>query len=574
MLICLKYHSPYRLVEHSILRDEGKPPRGHSRMKLRLLHLEDNGDDVELVRTTLTREGVDCDILAVDSGEAYRTALQLSRFDAVLSDSGVLDYDGREALSDARRRFPGIPFIVVSASAASVDEQHPTQTGGVTARVHKSELHHLGPTLKNVLSSRATVAEPTLHGTRERSASEGMQQLIAIVQRLSLARDLTSIIDIVRRAARALVHADGATFVLRDGDRCFYAEEDAIAPLWKGQRFPLQACISGWTMLNRQPAIIEDIYLDSRIPHDAYRPTFVKSLVMTPIRTVAPIGTIGVYWATQHLATKTEIDLLQGLADSTSIAIEAADVFANLERKVAERTAELDRRNTELEVLNKELEAFSYSVAHDLRSPLITIDGFTQVLLENTTDKLDEPNRQHLERISTAVRRAHRLINDLLGLSKIVRAPIHIVTVDLSRTAREILRTLLDSAPTRVAEFAVAEGVAVQGDEGLLRIVLENLLSNAWKFTSRQERTHIEFGSGVDRTGHTTYFVRDNGAGFDPRRAAKLFSPFQRLHSEAQFPGTGIGLATVQRIIHRHGGEIWAESAVDCGACFYFTLPR
>ena len=528
-------------------------------MKLRFLHLEDNGDDVELVRTTLTREGIDCDILAVDSSAAYRAALQQSHFDAVLSDSSVLGYNGSEALSDARERFPGIPFIVVSAAPAIVDEQHPTQAGGVTARVPKSDLHRLGATVKSVLSSPGT---------------EGMQQLVAIVQRLSLARDLPSIMGIVRRAARELVHADGATFVLRDGDRCFYAEEDAIAPLWKGQRFPLQACISGWAMLNRQAAVIEDIYLDSRIPHDAYRPTFVKSLVMTPIRTVAPIGAIGVYWATQHLASKAEIDLLQALADSTSIAMEAAEVFANLERKVAERTAELDRRNTELEVLNKELEAFSYSVAHDLRSPLITIDGFTQVLLENTTEKLDEPNRQHLERISTAVRRAHRLINDLLGLSKIVRAPIHIVTIDLSRTVREILRTLVDSAPTRVAEFAVAEGVVVQGDQGLLRIVLENLLSNAWKFTSRQERTHIEFGSSVDRAGRMIYFVRDNGAGFDPRYAAKLFSPFQRLHSETQFPGTGIGLATVQRIIHRHGGEIWAESAVDCGAGFYFTLPR
>jgi len=543
-------------------------------MKLRLLHLEDNGDDVELVRTTLTREGLDCDILAVASSEAYRTALQQSCFDAVLSDSGVLGYDSSEALLDARARFPGIPFIVVSTAAAVVDGHHPTAARAVTARVPKSELHRLGPTMKNILSSRGAAAEPTSDATADDGSAPGsMQQLIAIVQRLSLSRDLPSIMDIVRRAARALAHADGATFVLREGDRCFYAEEDAITPLWKGQRFPLHACISGWAMLNRQPAIIEDIYLDSRIPHDAYRPTFVKSLVMTPIRTVAPIGAIGVYWATQHLATRREIELLQALADSTSIAIEAADVFANLERKVAERTAELDRRNAELEVLNKELEAFSYSVAHDLRSPLITIDGFTQVLLENTTEKLDEPNRKHLERISTAVRRAHRLINDLLGLSKIVRAPIHIATVDLSRAAHEILRTLLHSAPTRVAEFSVAEGVIVQGDPGLLRIVLENLLSNAWKFTNRQERTHIEFGSGVDRTGRTIYFVRDNGAGFDPRYAARLFSPFQRLHSETQFPGTGVGLATVQRIIHRHGGEIWAESAVDCGAAFYFSLP-
>jgi signal transduction histidine kinase len=540
-------------------------------MTLRFLHLEDNGDDVELVRTTLARDGIDCDIVAVDSSAAYLAALQQSHFDAVLSDSSVLGYSGSEALSDARERFPGIPFIVVSANVGAEEDARASLAANVaTDRIPKSELHRLGPALKRAIST--ATAPPAARPADD--PIRAMQELVLVVQRLSLARDLASIMEIVRHAARELVRADGATFVLRDGDLCYYAEEDAIGPLWKGQRFPLQACISGWAMLNRKAAAIEDIYLDPRIPHDAYRPTFVKSLVMTPIRTVAPVGAIGVYWATQHRATPEETRLLAALADSTSIAIEAADLFANLERKVAERTAEVERRNTELDLLNKELEAFSYSVAHDLRSPLITIDGFTQVLLENTADTLDEPNRKHLERISTAVRRMHRLINDLLGLSKIVRAPVNHETVDLSRLARDILQTLRDSAPTRVAELIVKDGMTVQGDPGLLRIALENLLSNAWKFTGRQERTRIEVGSGSDRTDRTVYYVRDNGAGFDPRYAAKLFSPFQRLHPETQFAGTGIGLATVQRIIHRHGGEVWAESAVDCGAGFYFTIQR
>ena len=196
------------------------------------------------------------------------------------------------------------------------------------------------------------------------------------------------------------------------------------------------------------------------------------------------------------------------------------------------------------------------------------------MLLENTAGSLDASNRQHLERITTAVRRMHRLINDLLGLSKIARAPLHSDPVDLSRAAREILQNLRDSAPARVADFAVTDGIVVPGDPGLLRIALENLLSNAWKFTARQERTRIEFGTGTDQAGRVVHFVRDNGVGFDPKYATKLFSPFQRLHSATQFAGTGIGLATVQRIIHRHGGEIWAESAVNCGAGFYFTLGR
>jgi light-regulated signal transduction histidine kinase (bacteriophytochrome) len=287
---------------------------------------------------------------------------------------------------------------------------------------------------------------------------------------------------------------------------------------------------------------------------------------------VAPIGAIGVYWAKTRRATEEELDLLRALADSASIAIEAADVFANLERKVAERTAEVNQRNTELEVLNKELEAFSYSVAHDLRSPLITIDGFAQVLLENLTETLDDTNKKHLERITTAVRRMHRLINDLLGLSKIVRAPMSSTTVDLACIAWEVAHGLQEGFPARAADFVVAEDLAVQGDYGLMRVVLENLFSNAWKFTAGREKTQIELGKGTDPCGHTVYFIRDNGAGFDPRYASKLFSPFQRLHPESKFPGTGIGLATVQRIIHRHGGQIWAESAVDRGATFYFTL--
>lgn len=552
-------------------------------MKLRLLHLEDNGDDVELVRTALVREGLDCDILAVDSGPAYLEALQQSHFDAVLSDSSVPGYDGSEALTAARARFPGIPFIVVSAGAGAHSAEARPATAAAnaaTARLGKAELDRLGPTLKHAVSQPAGVTHRHLNsqaGSQPATSpapghKSGMQQLVQVIQQLSLARDLQTIMDIVRNAARSLVNADGATFVLRDGDKCFYAEESAIEPLWKGQRFPLQACVSGWAMLNRQAAIMEDIYRDDRVPHDAYRPTFVKSLVMTPIRTVAPIGAIGVYWAQTHRASEEEIELLRALADSTSIAIEAADVFANLERKVAERTAEVHQRNTELEVLNKELEAFSYSVAHDLRSPLITIDGFAQVLLENLAETLDDTNTKHLERITTAVRRMHRLINDLLGLSKIVRAPLTATNVDLACIAWEVAHGLQECAPGRVGDFTVAEDMPAHGDYGLMRIVLENLMSNAWKFTARKERAQIEVGKGTDPGGRTVYYVRDNGAGFDPRYASKLFSPFQRLHPESKFSGTGIGLATVQRIIHRHGGQIWAESAVDCGATFYFTL--
>ncbi|MEJ1965867.1 MAG: ATP-binding protein [Gammaproteobacteria bacterium] len=400
----------------------------------------------------------------------------------------------------------------------------------------------------------------------------GMQHLVTVVQRLSQARTLESIQSIVRRAARELTHADGATFVLRDVNLCYYADEDAISPLWKGQRFPMSACISGWAMLNRQSVIIEDIYADARIPHDAYRPTFVKSLVMMPIRTVEPIGAIGAYWASRHKATPEEVNLLQALADSTSVAMEAAGLFATLEKRVAERTEQLAQRTSELEVLNRELEAFSYSVAHDLRAPLITIDGFAEVLKETSASSMDAAALGYLGHMQAAVARMHRLIEDLLGLSKIVRVPMVKTEVDVTAIGREIAQRLRDGAPARAGEIVIAPDLGAQGDPGLIRIVLENLLSNAWKFTSKREQAQIELDTVQGAEGSTVFRVKDNGAGFDPRYATKLFGPFQRCHAQSDFPGTGIGLATVQRIVHRHGGKIWVEAQLDRGATFYFTL--
>jgi len=542
-------------------------------MKLRILHLEDSGDDATLIRLALERSGLPCEIVQVDSGEAYGSALQTGHFDVILSDSGVPGYDGHAALGAASACCPGVPFIIVSGGMPeSVQAAAPGQCA--RWRVMKSDLAQLAPVIRMALGTASAALDPTASAAFDSATYvAGMRQLVSVVQELSMARSLQAAMDIVRHAARMLVDADGATFVIKDGDHCFYAEEDAISPLWKGQRFPLSACISGWSMLNRQAAVIEDIYQDPRIPHDAYRPTFVKSLVMTPIRTLSPVGAIGVYWAHPHRATNDQIELLRALADSASVAMESVEILANLEKRVSERTAEVRRRTAELEVLNKELAAFSYSVAHDLRAPLITIDGFSQVLLETHADRLDATGRAHLERISRGTRRMHGLINDLLNLSKIVRAPMRPASLDLTAISLEIVSTLREAAPQRSMEVSIAPGIRAEGDPGLVRIALENLFSNAWKYTAKANPARVEFGIGTDRGGLQALYVRDNGAGFDPRHASNLFGPFQRLHTEAQFPGTGIGLATVQRIIHRHGGQIWAEAAVDQGACFFFTLP-
>jgi PAS domain S-box-containing protein len=231
----------------------------------------------------------------------------------------------------------------------------------------------------------------------------------------------------------------------------------------------------------------------------------------------------------------------------------------------------LQTRSKELEVINRELEAFSYSVSHDLRAPLRAMDGFSRTLLDEYADTLDEKGRDRLSRIRAAAQRMAALIDDLLKLSRVSRAELKREPVDLTRLANEIMDELRQREPQRRVQFSVQPELNTLGDPTLLRVVLDNLLGNAWKFTSRRPDAVIEMGGSGDGKEYT-YFVRDNGAGFDMAYADKLFGAFQRLHDNGEFPGTGIGLATVQRVIHKHGGRIWAESSVGQGTTFYFTL--
>jgi signal transduction histidine kinase len=260
----------------------------------------------------------------------------------------------------------------------------------------------------------------------------------------------------------------------------------------------------------------------------------------------------------------------------------------DLERRVRERTQDLSAAQAELQTTNaalvhsnaarqaanRELETFSYSVSHDLRAPLRSIDGFSQALLEDCGDRLDGYEQEFLRRIRGATHRMAELIEALLALAQITRVVLDREALDLSTMAKTIAADLQRQEPMRQVAFVIAEDLRATGDPRLLRVALENLLGNAWKFTAKRPQACIEVGQLVDPDGAQVVFVRDNGAGFDMAYADKLFGAFQRLHRAGEFPGTGIGLATVQRIIHRHGGRIWAESAVEQGATFSFTCPR
>lgn len=245
--------------------------------------------------------------------------------------------------------------------------------------------------------------------------------------------------------------------------------------------------------------------------------------------------------------------------------------YSILLRKLKKNEQELEGRNLRLKLVNKELESFAYSVSHDLRAPLRSIDGFSQALLEDYNSKLDKEGKDFLNRIRSSTGRMSELINDLLTLSRITRKKVNYKEVDLSKIAKEIAKDLNAIQTKRKVEFEITPQLIAKADKGLLRIVLENLMGNAYKFTRKNNNANIKFGI-TDISGNKIYFISDNGVGFDMKYADKLFVPFQRLHSGSEFEGTGIGLAIVNRIIHLHNGRVWAEGEVGKGATFYFTV--
>jgi PAS domain S-box-containing protein len=370
----------------------------------------------------------------------------------------------------------------------------------------------------------------------EHSAQVGEDQLLALI-------DNTSAVIYMR-------DLDGRYMVVnREYERLFHMHREAIIGLTDHDLFPaeiadefrandLQAALSGG------PVQVEEV-----APHEDGPRTYVT--VKFPL-----FDSAGQAYAVAGISTD--------ITDRKRAEEQVRQLNAELEQRVRDRTAEL-------EASARELDAFAYSVSHDLRAPLRSLHGFSQVLLEDYAGRLDDDGRQHLRRIQGNVARMGQLIDDLLRLSRVTRTGLNRERVDIGALANEIIGELRGAEPHRHVEVVIADALVATGDSHLIRLALDNLLSNAWKFTGKREHAIIGVGA-VRQHGKEVFFVRDNGAGFDMCYANKLFDPFQRLHAAAEFEGCGIGLAIVHRILRRHGGQIWAESELGSGTTFFFAF--
>lgn len=398
--------------------------------------------------------------------------------------------------------------------------------------------------------------------------------LTRTIERLSTANELSTVTETVASAVRTLVGGDGATFVLREDNFCFYADENAIAPLWKGQKFPLTACVSGWAMIHREVVVIPDIYCDDRIPIDAYRPTFVKSLCMVPIRSSNPIGALGCYWQHEHTPSAEDLRKLQIIANCAAVALENLELRGSVQRRSNERDNLASRK--------EELESAIHSLVHDLRNPLGVMMGYAELI----EDQIGDENTRliYARSISEAGGQLLSQIDRMLDLYRITNRPIQPEPLNLSLIANELADSFAATYPKRSLEFVIEDDLRTIADPVLARLLLDNLLSNAVKYTGKKSTARIELRRGEDSKGAmskknsqtnplSTFFVKDNGDGFDSKDASRLFRPMTRLHSDDEFPGTGLGLASVARIVELHGGRIRADGKKTLGATFYFTLP-
>jgi signal transduction histidine kinase/CheY-like chemotaxis protein len=548
---------------------------------VRILAVDDSEADVMLLQYELKHGGFEAAIERVDDASSMSQALASQGWDVVISDFSMPGFNALEALRILKQSGADVPFLIVSGT---IGEENAVilMKAGAADYIRKDRLSQLAPALERALgeaeaSRLRRAGEPPLQPSprtpdfrRLFESAPGLYLVltkdlkIAAVSDAYLRATMTRREEILGRALFEIFpdnpNDPGATGVrnlraslervLRNQtpDTMAVQKYDIRRPESEGGRFEERH----WSPLN-SPVFGpegEILYIIHRV-EDVTEFVHVKQRGIEQSR------------LTEELQVRAQ-------QMESEIFLRAQEV-QEANQKLQTANEELQRLASELSAANKELEAFSYSVAHDLRAAVRAIDGICMMLQTDYGGRFDDKGTDLLRRVGTSTKRMGRLIEGLLDLALLPRCPLNPQTVNLSELAQAIAAEQRDTSPERQVDFVLQADLVAHVDEVLLRVVLNNLLGNAWKYSRSKPRARIEFGATLQE-GKTVYFVRDNGAGFDMAYVGNLFGPFQRLHSEREFEGAGIGLATAQRIVNRHGGRMWAEAEVDKGATFYFTL--
>lgn len=387
-------------------------------------------------------------------------------------------------------------------------------------------------------------------------------ELIKAVQDLSLAKDVSDVTSIVKKATRKIAQSDGVTIVLKEEGKCYYIDEDAIMPLWKGMKFPLEKCISGWCMIHKEQVWIEDIYEDDRIPLDAYSPTFVKSLSMTPIRTDSPIGSIGSYWSETYKPSEAEMEGMQALANATSNAFERLKYLELLENKY-----------NELEQYSHQLSRLTWVAYHNLNEPVREVSLNCELLKSIFQNDINLEQELLLERVENSLKKVKHLVDDLQEVSSSTNYQLNIGSIDLNIIVKDVQKEFTHLIRMTKAKVICEDLPEVEADPILLVSVLKNLFSNSLKF-ARQDVDPVIKISALPTDSKWIISFEDNGCGIPEKYKDNIFKFFTRFTENHNIPGNGVGLALCKKNMKSMGGDIKYEPSDVTGSIFKLYLPR
>ena len=544
---------------------------------IRILMVEDSQADAFLMHYELRKAGLHFESKRIETREEFLTELKADHPDVILLDHGLPTFDGFSALALARERVPDVPVIFVTGSLGE-ETVVKTLKNGAHDYVLKHQMSDLVPALHRAL----------VHSEERRRRRQAEEELRARVRQQEVAAelglqalttcDLTQLAQqTAERVAKVLgvecCHvleaAAGTGWIWRAGVGC-----DSMVPAALIRDRGL-CSVADYTMRVDQAVVFSDLRMETRFcAEPLWRDQGLISGMTAVLRSRGKsIGILAVYSSKPRAFKQHDVHFLQAVANNLAAANDRHDA----EKRIVELNAELEERvahrTAQLELANSELEAFSYSVSHDLRAPLRHVDGFLEILQAHLPEKMNDQADMACRCISEAAKRMSRLIEDLLAFSRMSRTEMHFVPVQLEKMIEKVRHELRVDGEAANVSWNVQPLPAISADPEMLHLVLTNLVSNAVKYSKPRPEPRIDIGS-LPGEGETVVFVRDNGVGFDAQYTHKLFGVFQRLHSAKEFDGTGIGLAIVRRVIARHGGRTWAEGKVDEGATFYFALPN